>query len=300
MPSSNGRLPGPHRLCPARELVDLARQGRRGRYARFGMQQGTPSYLTPRFVLELDTTTRHWNALKLPRRTRHMPFSVYIAKPPADGGYGPHIYKVGKTTEEDVGSRISALNDAGSNYPTSNGENWELVDHFEFANQEQMDTFETAMVANLAAGLDPKGTGATELFQSTTLSEDVHQAAKAAAESLVESNLVDVGSVVNLAAEHGIAGAQLYASTGDLPQEAVGQVADWLLELLTIGVPVLGIGLLLWRGKRVYQWLAGQWEQASDRARSAAHPRPTEPPEVTEARRELEQARRAMDSRQSK
>ena len=100
-----------------------------------------------------------------------MPFSVYIAKPPADGGYGPHIYKVGKTTEEDVESRISALNDAGSNYPTSNGENWELVDHFEFANQEQMDTFETAMVANLGAGLDPKGTGATELFQSTTLNE---------------------------------------------------------------------------------------------------------------------------------
>ena len=228
-----------------------------------------------------------------------MPFSVYIAKPPAGGGYGPHIYKVGKTTEEDIESRVSALNDAGANYPTSNGENWELVDHFEFASQEQMDTFETAMVENLAAGLDPKGTGAMELFRSTTLHEDVDEAAQAAAASLVEHNLVDVGSVFNLAAKHGIAGAQLDASTGDLPEEAVEQAAGWLLELLAIGVPVLGIGLLLWRGKRVYQWLAGEWEQASNRARSAAQTRPTEPPAVTHARRELEQARKAMNSRQS-
>ena len=35
-----------------------------------------------------------------------------------------------------------------------------------------MDTFETAMVENLAEGLDLKGTGATLLFQSTTLNED--------------------------------------------------------------------------------------------------------------------------------
>ena len=66
-----------------------------------------------------------------------MPFGVYIAKSPADGGYGPYICKVGKTTEEDVESRVSALNDAGSNYPTSNGENWELAHHFEFANMNR-------------------------------------------------------------------------------------------------------------------------------------------------------------------
>lgn len=228
-----------------------------------------------------------------------MPFSVYVAKPPADGGYGPHIYKVGKTTEGDVESRVSALNDAGSNYPTSNGEDWELVDHFEFASMEQMDAFEAAMLDNLAAGVDPMGTGATELFQSTALDEDVHQAAHAAVASLVENNLVDVGSVASLAAKHGIAGAHV-ASAGDLPEEAVDQVAAWVLDLLATGAPVLGIVLLLWRGKRVYRWLAAEWEQASDRARSAAQPRPTEPPAVTEARRGLAQARKAMDSRQSR
>ena len=231
-----------------------------------------------------------------------MPFSVYIAKPPTGGGYDPDIYKIGKTTEADVQSRINALNDAGSNYPTANSENWELGDHFEFANQAQMDAFESVMAANLGTGVDPQGMGATELFQSAAFDTDVHDAALAALKTLVERGLVDIGAVAELAAEHGapmIAGAaKLHASAGDLSEEAVEEIADLLLELLSIGVPVLGIVLLLWRGKRIYGWFRDEWGQASDRARSTVRPRPTEPPEVTKARRELDLARRAMDSKQ--
>lgn len=49
-------------------------------------------------------------------------------------GYPPDIYKVGMTTEVDVGDRVVALNDSGSNYPTDNGANWELHEHFVFEN----------------------------------------------------------------------------------------------------------------------------------------------------------------------
>ena len=164
-----------------------------------------------------------------------MPFSVYIAKPPAGGDCGPHIYKVGKTTEEDVQSRIAALNDAGSNYPTANGENWELVDHFNLANQEQMDAFESAMAAHLGTGLDPQGTGATELFESAALDADVHDAALTAVKSLAETGLVDVGAVANLAAEHGTAAAATAAahldpSTDDLTEDAVNLIAELVWE----------------------------------------------------------------------
>ncbi|MDE2907337.1 MAG: hypothetical protein OXQ28_14780 [Acidobacteriota bacterium] len=231
-----------------------------------------------------------------------MPFSVYIARPPAGGGYDPDIYKVGKSTEADVTSRVDALNDAGSNYPTANGENWELVDHFEFASQEQMDAFESAMAANLDTGVDPLGTGATELFESAALDTDVHDAALAAVGTLVEDGLIDVETVAELAVEHGVGGAaeRLRAATGDLPEEAVEETADMVLELLSIGVPVLGIALLLWRGIRIYGWIMGEWGRASDQARSAAPPRPSEPPEVAKARRELDLARRAMDSKRQR
>ena len=232
-----------------------------------------------------------------------MPFSVYVAKPPAGGGYDPHIYKVGKTTEEYVQSRIAALNDAGSNYPTANAENWVLVDHFRFAHQEQMDAFESAMAANLGTGLDPLGTGATELFESAALVADVRDAARAAVKTLVENDLVDVGAVANLAAEQGTtatatAAAQLRPSTEDLPEDAVELIVEVVLELLPVAFPALGIGLALWRGKRIYSWLRGEWEEALERARSAGPRRPMEPSEVTEARTALKQAREAMESRQ--
>ena len=228
-----------------------------------------------------------------------MPFSVYIAKPPAGGGYDPDIHKVGKTTEADVQSRVDALNDAGSNYPTANGENWALVDHFQFASQGRMDAFESAMAANLGTGVDPLGTGATELFQSDALDAAVHDAAVAAVGTLVERGLIDVEAVAELAAEHGVGGAaeRLHAAAGDLPGEAVEETADVVLELLSIGVPVLGIALLLWRGKRIYGWIRDEWRLASDRARSTARPRPAEPPDVAKAREALNRARKAMDSR---
>ena len=228
-----------------------------------------------------------------------MPFSVYIAQPPTGGGYDPGIYKVGKTAEADVTSRVDALNDAGSNYPTANGEDWVLVDHFEFASQEQMDAFEGAMAANLETGVDPLGTGATELFESAALDADVHDAAVAAVGTLVDGGLIDVGTVAELAIEHGVDGAaeRLHAAAGDLPEEATEAIAEAVLELLSIGVPVLGIALLMWRGKRIYRWIRDEWGRSSNRARSTAPPRPAEPPEVAKARRELDLARRAMDSK---
>ena len=229
-----------------------------------------------------------------------MQHSVYIAKPPAGGGYDRDIYKVGKTTEADVQSRIASLNDPGSNYPTANGENWELVDHFTFANRQQMDAFEGAMAENLRAGVDPHGTGATELFQSAALDESVREAALAAGKTLIENGLVDAGEVTNLAAKHGMTGAQIDASTEGLPGEAVEEIAAWFLELLAIGVPVVGVGLLLWRGNRIYGWFRREFEQASERARSEAPPRPMEPREVTEARKALDLARKATESRRQR
>ncbi len=227
-----------------------------------------------------------------------MSFSVYIAKPPAGGGYGPLIHKVGKTTEGDVQSRVAALNDTGSNYPTDNGENWELVDHFTFANQPQMDAFEGAMAANLGAGLDPRGTGATELFESAAIDDDIREAALAAVKTLFENDLVDVGAIAGLAAKNGMAVPQLPSSTDDLPEEVVEEAVGWFLNLLAAGVPVVGIGLAVWRGKRIYRWIRGEWEQALKRARLKAPPRPPEPMEVTEARRDLERARKATEFRQ--
>ena len=231
-----------------------------------------------------------------------MPFSVYIAKPPTGGGYDPNIYKVGKTTEADVTSRVDALNDAGSNYPTANGENWVLVDHFEFANQEQMDAFESTMATNLGTGVDPHGTGATELFQSTALEADVQDAALAALKALVEQGLVDVATVAALAAEHGAcmsAGTAetLLASAGDLPEQTVEEIAGLVLELLSVGVPVLGIALLVWRGKRIYSALKHQWDARTKHWKSVAPPRPAEPEEVTEADAAFRRASAAAQNR---
>ena len=219
-----------------------------------------------------------------------MPYSVYVARPPQDGGYGQHIYKVGKTTEDNVESRIAALNDAGSNYPTASGENWELIDHFEFETQEQMDAFETAMATTLGAGVDPLGTGATELFESALLDDDVQHAAQAAAETLVRDNLVDAGAVASLAAQRGLADVQLDASAEELSEEAVERVAGWLLELLVVGIPVLGIVLWWWRGNRAYRRFKQKWDEARSRTRSPRKPREPQRPEATAAVRELQQA----------
>ena len=229
-----------------------------------------------------------------------MPFSVYIAKPPAGGGYEPHIYKVGKTTEESVESRIAALNDSGSNYPTANSENWVLIDHFSLANQGQMDAFESVLAEELGAGLDPQGTGATELFQSAALEVDVHEAALTAIKTLVENGLVDVGAVANLAVEHGAeaaatAAAHIQSSTDSLTEDAADVIAELVWELLPLALPALGIGLALWRGKRIYGWVKGQWEHRLEYWRNAAPPRPTEPKDVTEADQAFKRARAAVE-----
>ena len=234
-----------------------------------------------------------------------MPFSVYIAKPPVGGGYGPNIYKLGKTTEEDVQSRVAALNDSGSNYPTANGENWELVDQFSLASPEHMGAFEDAMAAELGAGLDPQGTGATELFESAALDADVHDAALSGIKGLVETGLLDVGSVTSLAAEHGTQAAaaateHLNPSTGELTEDAVDLVAEMVWELLpwALSFSALGIGLALWRGKRIYSWVKGEWEHRLGYWRTNAPPRPTEPQDVTEADQPFERARAEMENRQ--
>ena len=231
-----------------------------------------------------------------------MPFSVYIARPPVGGGYGPDIYKVGKTTEEDVHSRVAALNDSGSNYPTANGENWELVDQFSLASAEQMDTFEHAMAEGLATGLDPQGTGATELFESTALEVDVHDAAMAGIKALVEDGLLDVGTVTSLAAEHGpdaavTAASHLQPATGNVTADTVDLIAELVWELLPLALPALGIGLALWRGKRIYGWVKGQWQHRLEHWRTTAPPRPDEPTDIREADQAFERARESMQDR---
>ena len=232
-----------------------------------------------------------------------MAFSVYVAKPPSGGGYEPHIYKVGKTSEEDVQSRIAALNDSGSNYPTANGENWELVHQFSLANHDQMDAFESAMAEGLGTGLDPIGTGATELFESATLEVDVHDAALSAIKTLVENGLLEVGAIAKLAAAHSAeaaetATAHLQSSTDGLTEDAVDLIAELVWELLPLALEALGIGLALWRGKRIYGWVKGQWEHRLEYWRTAAPTRPTEPKEVTEADQAFKRARAAMEDRQ--
>ena len=231
-----------------------------------------------------------------------MPFSVYIAKPPVGGGYGPNIYKVGKTTEAEVQSRVAALNDSGSNYPTDNGENWELIDQFRLASQDQMDAFEDVMAAELGAGLDPQGTGATELFQSAALDVDVHDAALSGIKALVEEGLLDVGSVSRLAAEHGTRGTaaateHLNSPTGDLSQATLDVISEVVWDLLPLAFPALGIGLALWRGKRIYSWAKGQWELRLEYWRTKASPRPPEPQDVREADQAYERARAALENR---
>ena len=238
----------------------------------------------------------------LSNQFRLMPFSVYVAKPPPDGGYEPHIYKVGKTTEEDVQSRIAALNDSGSNYLTANGENWELVDQFSLANQDQMDAFESAVAEEIGTGLDPMGTGATELFESAALEVDVHDAALSAIKTLVEIGLLEVGAIAKLAAAHGAeaaatATAHLQSSTDGLTEDAVDLIAELVWELLPLALPALGIALALWRGKRIYSWVKGQWEHRLEYWRTAAPPRPPEPKDVTEADQAFKRARAATDNR---
>ena len=232
-----------------------------------------------------------------------MPFSVYIAKPPLGGGYDPNIYKVGKTTDVDVQSRVAALNDSGSNYPTADGENWELIDQFSLASQDQMDAFEDAMASELGTGSDPLGTGATELFESAALDVDVHDAALWGIKTLVEMGLLDIESVTCLAAEHGLeaaatAAAHLSASPTGLTEDALDLSAEIIWELLPFAFPALGIGLALWRGKRIYNWMKGQWEHRLEYWRTNASPRPTEPQDVTEADQAFERARAAMENRQ--
>lgn len=232
-----------------------------------------------------------------------MPFSVYIAKPPVGGGYGPNIYKVGKTTEVDVQSRISALNDSGSNYPTTNGQNWELVDEFSLATEEQMDAFEGAMAAGLGTGLDPRGTGATELFESTALDLDVQDAAMSGIKALVEDGLLDLGTVTNLAAEHGAdavvtADLNLQSGTGDVTADTVDLIVELVWALLPLALPALGIGLALWRGKRIYRWGKRQWEHRLKYWQAAAPPRLAEPEDITEADQVFKRASAAKKDRQ--
>lgn len=227
-----------------------------------------------------------------------MPFSVYIAQPPVGGGYGRDIYKVGKTTEEDVQSRVAALNDSGSNYPTANGENWEMVDQFSLASQEQMDVFEDAMMLGLGTGVDPQGTGATELFASTALEVDVHNAALSAIKTLLENGLIDVTAVRDFAAESGpestgTAMAALPASMDHLTEDVVGLIAEFVWDALPWALPALGIGVAVWRGKRIYGWMKRRRKDRLEYWRATAPPRPPEPSDITEADKAFERARAA-------
>ena len=220
-----------------------------------------------------------------------MDYSVYIAKPPVGGGYAPDIYKIGMTTEVNVGDRVAALNDLGSNYPTANGANWELHEHFVFESAEQMKAFETAMMERLNVGADPLSSGATELFRSSNPDADITQAAQAAFRDLVEGGLITPTEIANLAEANDMAppgSANEIADVTDLSPEiadiALEKSASWLFELVMAGFSVGGIGIAVWRGQRIIGWARRLWQQSQAAARRTNAPRAPEPNSVTQAR----------------
>lgn len=76
-------------------------------------------------------------------------------------------------------------------------------------------------------------------------------------------------------------------------------IAELVWDLLPLALPALGIGLALWRGKRIYNWLKAHWEQRLQYWRTVAPPtRPPEPEDVTAADQAFERVRAAIDDRQ--
>lgn len=228
-----------------------------------------------------------------------MAYSVYIAKPPMGGGYPPDVYKVGRTAETYVNDRISALNDGDSNYLTANDENWELHQQFEFQNTEQMQAFEAAMMKHLKTGIDPHDTGATELFRSSNLDEDIAQAARASFRDLVEAGYVDPLQIANLAETRDIAptgSATEIADLTDLSTDALNIVFDktsgWLLELVMAGVPIAGFGITIWRVNRISKWIKRLFKESQSEAKEIIVSRKPEPDRVAQARADFRAAKR--------
>ena len=212
-----------------------------------------------------------------------MPFSVYIAKPPMGGGYDPKIYKIGMTTQDDVRDRVAGLNAPGSNYPTGNGEDWELYQRFEFEDAEQMKAFESAMMKHLDTGVDPLGQGATELFRSSDIDADIEQAAIHSFRDMVEAGYVDPTEVLNAEYASG-----MLADSVDLGSEllevAPEEFAQLILKLLLAGGSVGGIFIAVWRGKRLFDWIRTQYRLSQKAARKRKIQRTKEPSSVTQAR----------------
>ena len=228
-----------------------------------------------------------------------MAYSVYIAKPPSGGGYPADVYKIGRTTETNVEDRISGLNDGDTNYRTINDENWELYQKFEFQNEEQMEAFEAAMMEHLNAGIDPHATGATELFRSSDLDEDVAQAVQVSFRDLVEAGYVDPTQIANLAEANGMAppgSATEIADFVDLSAEAINEVLDetsrWLVELVLAGIPIAGFGITIWRVKRITKWIKRLYGKSQVAAKKRKISREPEPDKVAAARAAFEAAKR--------
>jgi len=215
------------------------------------------------------------------------------------------VYKIGRTTEPDVGDRVSALNSPGSNYPTANGADWEIQEQFVFANADQMTAFESAMIERLDAGVDPLGTGATELFRSSDLDADVTQALQAALRDLVEGDYISRSEIAHLAEASDLAppgSASEIADLAELPpelaEEALDKSVSWLFELAMMGTAVGGIGIAIWRGKRLLGWARHLWEQSKTAARKQGVMREAEPESVTHARAAFRAMKRQLRNKE--
>ncbi len=230
-----------------------------------------------------------------------MAYIVYIAKPPSGGGYPPEVYKVGRTTETNVKDRISALNDGDSNYPTTNNENWELHQQVELESAEHMQAFEAAMMEHLGAGIDPHATGATELFSSSNLDEDIARAMQLSFRDLIEKGYIDPMQVADLAEANNIApigSATEIVDLTDLSTEALDSVYDeiarWLFELVMAGIPIVGFGITIWRVKRIYKWVKRLYRESQSEAKKNVVSREPEPDRVAQARAAYEATKRKL------
>ncbi len=219
-----------------------------------------------------------------------MPYTVYIAKPPPGGGYPQDTYKVGLTTEENVGDRVASLNDPGSNYATANGADWEVHHQFEFENAEQMEAFEAAMKERLDAGMDPLGSGATELFHSSDSEADITEAARGSYNDLANDGYIDPAEIASMAEAEGMGSLESMAGSTDLAElspEALDVTAeastDWIFDLLLSGTAIGGLGIAVWRGHRLLGWTKRLWQESQNAARERGGARGVEPEKVRKA-----------------